>query len=405
MTTPTIVLKSGRDRSVRRRHPRLFANAIKEVQGRPKDGDVVDVVSNAGEWLARGVINQQSRTAVRLLTWNPNEVVDESLWRRRARAAVQRRLEDPLLAETSARRLIYGESDGMPGVIADQYADCIVIEFGTMLALRWKEALLAELRALLNPRHIVIHGDDERLRYEFGGRLPRWATLALESEPIEQPMVAVREGNLRFWVNVAGGQKTGFYLDQRDNRARVARYCKGAEVLNVFAYTGAFGIYALANGARRVVNVDVSAEALELSKHNVTLNFPNLEPERWEVVCEDAFDNLSARYYNDERYDVVILDPPKFAHHFSQVSRAARAYKEINRLGLLLVKPGGILATFSCTGLVDAKKFQESVLGAALEAEREVQIVERLSQASDHPVSLFFPESDYLKGLICRVLQ
>ncbi|MCS6774346.1 MAG: class I SAM-dependent rRNA methyltransferase [Anaerolineae bacterium] len=399
----TAVLKSGKDRAVRLRHPRLFAAAIKELHGRPRDGDVVDVLDNKGEWLARGVINQQAQIAVRLVCWDESTPVDEAFWRERIHASVERRARDPLLATTNARRLIFGESDGLPGVVVDQYADCLVIEFSTMLGLRLKDLLLSTLNELLAPRAVVLRGDDERLRNEFGGRLPRWAALALECSPPEQPVVLVQEGNLRFWVNVASGQKTGFYLDQRDNRARVARYCTGAEVLNVFAYTGAFGVYALAAGAKRVINVDASAEALELAKYNAALNFPTLDPGRWEVVCEDAFDDLRARRLDGKQYDVVILDPPKFASQPGHLDRALRAYKDLNRLGLLLVRPGGVLATFSCSGLVSTRDFQASLLGAAVEARREVHIVERLTQASDHPVLVTFPESEYLKGLICRV--
>jgi 23S rRNA (cytosine1962-C5)-methyltransferase len=399
MTAPILTLKSGRDRSVRHRHPRLFASAIKEVEGQPKDGAVVDVVDNKGEWLARGIINQQAQIAVRLLTWDRAEEIDEVFWRRRVAAALERRARDPLLARTNARRLIFGESDGLPGVIADDYAGHLVLEISTLAALRTLPVLVDALRASVRPARIVFRADDERLKHEFGGSVPRSARDALLTDAPADP-VEIEENGLRFLVSLGAGQKTGFYLDQRDNRAKVAAYSAGGEVLNQFAYTGPFGVHALAAGAARVVNVDSSNDALDLARRNAALN-PAAGAA--EYACADAFDDLRARRAAGERYDVVILDPPKFAHNPGQIDRASRAYKDLNRVGLTLVKPGGILATFSCSGVVDAPLLQKILFSAALEAGRDAQIVERLGQASDHPIALNFPESEYLKGFILRV--
>jgi 23S rRNA (cytosine1962-C5)-methyltransferase len=400
----TVILKSGRDKSVRQRHPRLFASAIKDIAGKPKDGDVVDVADNKGEWLARGVINQQAQIAVRLVTWDASEAIDEAFWARRVAASVERRKRDPLLAHTNARRLIFGESDGLPGVIADDYAGHIVLELSTLAALRAKPVLIDALNPAAAPTAIHLRSDDERLKHEFGGTVPKSVHEVLTSAPLAQPVEIVENG-LRFLVNLASGQKTGFYLDQLDNRAKVARYCAGARVLNMFSFTGAFGVHALAAGAAHVTNVDSSADALVLAEKNHALNTltPALPQREREHVCADAFDFLRARRAAGEQFDVVILDPPKFAHNPGQIDRAARAYKDLNRVGLALVKPGGVLATFSCSGVVDAALFQKIIFSAALEAKRDAQVIERLTQASDHPVLLTFPESEYLKGLIVRV--
>lgn len=400
--TPAVVLKSLRDRSVRQHHPRLFAGAIKDVIGRPKDGSVVDVLDNKGEWLARGVINQQSPTAVRLLTWDPSEMVDDAFWARRVRAAVDRRLRDPNLTDTDARRLIFSESDGLPGVIADDYAGYVVVQFATLLALRVKDVVLDALEQALQPRAIIPVADDERLKHErvqFDVR----RLLAPRGTPPDGP-VLIRERGLRFLVDAVGGQKTGFYLDQRESRSRLARYAAGASVLNGFSYTGAFGVVALANGAASVVNVDSSVEALALADRNAAVNaLPREDGQSWANAAGDAFEDVRARRKNGERFDIVILDPPKFAHNADQVERASRAYKDLNRIGMSLVNPGGLLATFSCSGVVDAKLFQQIVFSAAIEAGRDAMIVEQFFQASDHPVSLTYPESAYLKGLLLRM--
>ncbi len=399
--TATVVLKSGRDKSVRQHHPRLFAGAIKQIDGRPKDGEVVDVADNQGEWLARGIINQQSQIAVRLMTWDAGEAIDDALWHRRVAAAIALRQCDPLLAHTDARRLIFGESDGLPGVIADDYAAHIVVELSTLAAIRARDALTEALHTHAAPRRLLFRIDEERLKHEFGGSVPKSIRelFVAHENPGE---VEISEHGRRFIVNLASGQKTGFYLDQRENRVKVARYCKGASVLNVFSFTGAFGVHALAAGATRVVNVDSSADAMGLAGRNVALNAANVN-DCWIGVVADAFADLRERRARGEQYDALILDPPKFAHNPGQIDRAARAYKDLNRIGMALVKAGGVLATFSCSGVVDATLLQKIVFSAALEARRDARIIERLAQASDHPVLLTFPEGEYLKGFILRI--
>lgn len=403
---PTVTLKSGRDKSVRQRHPRLFSGALKSIdkargaEQPVRDGDIVDVQDNKGEWLAQGVLNRLSPIAVRLLSWHRNEVIDDAFWGRRIEQALARRAADPTLTHTDARRLVFGESDGLPGLIVDDYAGHLVAEFGALCAINAREPLLAALRP--HARTLTVRYDDERLKPEYGNNTRLVASLQAaqlgDTPPAE---VVIQEAGLQCLVQPAGGQKTGFYLDQRDNRRRVAAYCNGARVLNTFSFTGAFALHAVKAGAAHVRNVDSSQDALALAARNAELNGC---ADRVSAHCADVFDDLRARRTAGESYDVVILDPPKFAHNPDQIERAARAYKDLNRLGLSLVAPGGILATFSCSGVIDAGLFQDIVMNAAVESGREGRIVERLSQASDHPVLLTFPESEYLKGLIVRVL-
>jgi 23S rRNA (cytosine1962-C5)-methyltransferase len=398
---PVVILKSGRDKSVRARHPRLFAGAIKHIEGRPKDGNVVDVCTNNGEWLARGVINQQAQIAVRLLTWDAQETIDAAFWQRRVRQAVAWRQHDPLLAHTNAQRLIFGESDGLPGVIADSYAGHIVLQLSTLAASNARDVIVQALVECCAPApcSIIERSDEERMRHEHLNEHEGVLYGVAPTAPVE-----VVEEEQRFLVDVVHGQKTGFYLDQRENRARLVRYCQGARVLNVFAYTGAFAVALAAHGARQVINIDSSADALRAAEMNVKLMGEAGVGCDVQYVVADAFADLRARRGAGETYDMVILDPPKFAHNPEQLERAARAYKDLNRVGMALVKPGGLLVTFSCSGVMDAALFQKVIFSAALEARREAQIVERFTQASDHPVLVTFPEGEYLKGLLCRIL-
>lgn len=396
-TSAAVILKSGRDKSVRNRHPRLFSGAIKAITGTPRDGDIVDVLDNKNVWLARGALNRLSSIAVRLLTWDQSERVDDAFFAARVRQAIMRRDTDPSLRRTNARRIIFAEADGLPGLIVDDYAGHLVAEFSAHSAIQARDAILNALRATPGVQRVIERYDDERLKAEFGNNSRLVQTLK-RNQDIEPALVEISENGLRFQVNLAGGQKTGFYLDQRDNRARVAAYCAGASVLNAFAYSGSFALYALRAGATQAINVDSSRDALALAETNAALNGL-----RATQVCADAFDDLHARAARGERFDVIVLDPPKMAHHPGQIDKAARAYKDANRLGLTLLKPGGTLATFSCSGVVSAELLQQIVFSAALEAGRETRIVERLSQASDHPVLTTYPESAYLKGFILNV--
>ena len=389
-----VVLRAGREKPVLRRHPWVFSGAVARIEGPAQDGDLVRVADSRGRDLATGYLNRRSQIVVRLLTWETGEQVDAAFWSRRLQRAIagrQRLAADPA---TDAYRLVHAEADGLPGLIVDRYGDWLVVQCLTLGMARRRAEIVSLLAGLLRPRGIYGR-DDAEVRRKEG--LPLEKGLLWGEEPPGR--VEVREQGCRFLVDIRRGHKTGFYLDQRENRQRVAACCAGAEVLNAFAYTGGFGVYAGRAGARSVVNVDTSAGALALAAENVALN--GCPPQ--EMVTGDVFRLLRTWRDRGRAFDLVILDPPKFAASQAQVRDASRGYKDANLLAMRLLRPGGLLATFSCSGLVSADLFQKIVFGASLDAGREVQIIGRLSQGADHPVLLTFPESAYLKGLLCRV--
>jgi len=333
---------------------------------------------------------------VRLLTWRQDESVDRAFWHRRLeRAIVARRAlaEDP---NTTAYRLVHAESDYLPGLVVDRYGDWLVVQFLTLGAERHRDEIVALLGELLSPRGIYERSDVEVRARE--GLEQRVGPLEGE-EPLER--VEVLENGHRFLVDIRRGHKTGFYLDQRENRARLPAFCHGAEVLDVFSYTGAFSVYAAMGGASRVTLIDNSASALDLARHNIALN--GFDDRHLECVEGDVFSVLRGYRAQGRRFDVIVLDPPKFAPSEQAVRRAARAYKDVNLLAFQLLRPEGVLFTFSCSSAVSADLFQKIVFGAAVDAGRDAQIVGHLAQGADHPVALTFPEGTYLKGLICRV--
>ena len=393
--TPSVTLKPGREKSVRQRHPWIFSGAVASVQGTPSPGAVVDVRAADGSFLARGYYNPRSQIVVRLLTWEEHEAIDRAFWERRLRAALARR--DALTHDaTNAYRLVFAESDGLPGLIVDRYDRWLVLQALTWGIATAKPLLVELLQELVAPRGIYERSDVDVRAQE--GLEPSTGLLAGE-EPPEK--VAIVEHGLHFAVDLRHGHKTGFYLDQRENRRAVAAYAAGRDVLNVFSYTGAFAVYAAAHGARSVTNLDSSTEALRAAEEHLHLNGLARETDR--ALAGDAFQVLRALKEQGERFDLVILDPPKFAFSRGQVLAATRGYKDINMLGLSLLRPGGILATFSCSGLVSEDLFQKVVFGASLDVGREARILQRLGQGPDHPVLLTFPEAAYLKGFLCLV--
>lgn len=389
--TATVVLKRGREKPVLNRHPWIFSGAIAHLEGEAQDGDLVRVVDSRGGYLATGYLNRHSQIVVRLLTWDAQEVVDDEFWQRRLARAVGARQHWP---PDGARRLVYAESDGLPGLVVDAYGPWLVMQCLTLGMARRRDQLVSLLSDIVAPAGIYAR-DDADVRLQEG--------LALETGPLwgvaPPEQIEIVEHGHRFRVDVRQGHKTGFYLDQRQNRLRTATYCAGANVLNAFAYSGAFGVYAAAAGATSVTNIDSSAPALALAAENVAVN--GLGPQ--EMVVGDVFQVL--RRYRDEgrTFDLIVLDPPKFASSQAEVRAATRGYKDINLLALQLLRTGGFLVTFSCSGRVSADLFQKVVFGASVDAGRHVQILEWLAQAPDHPVLLAFPESAYLKGLLCRV--
>ena len=393
---PRVVLKPGKEKPVRNFHPWVFSGAVARVEGEAPDGAVVDVVDNRGTFMARGLLNRRSQIWVRLFSWDPADTLDVEFLRRRVAQAHAYRVRT-VAQEATAYRVVFSEADGLPGLVVDRYGDILTIQISTLGLDQRRDMVVEALVAELAPRGII-----ERVDLDMGNR----EGLDARTEGVvwgEAPeRVEITENGRRFVVDLMTGQKTGFYMDQRDNRRLVGEICQGARVLNGFAYTGAFAVYAAAAGAAQIVNVDTSAEALDVARQNMALN--GFDRPQDEYVVGDMFAVLRQYRAGGERFDVIILDPPKFAHSAEQVTRATRGYKDINLQALQLLTPNGILATFSCSGLISADLFQKVVFGASVDARRPAQIVERLTQAPDHPVLLSFPESEYLKGLICRAV-
>ncbi len=389
-----LILKPGREKSLLRRHPWIFSGALQRLEGNPEPGATVDVVSSKGEYLARAACSPKSQILARVWTFE-DEPVDADFLRRRVRESIRSRADLHLDRVTDAVRLVYAESDRLPGLIVDRYGDTLVLQSLTTGSEFWKETL-ADILLEETGLSSIYERSDADVR-ELEGLLP--IVGALRGTPPEQ--LTMEEHGLKYAVNLAHGHKTGFYLDQRFNRLRVRELAKDRAVLDCFCYTGGFALNALAGGAKSVLGVDASGAALELAKSNAALN--DLPADRLEWLEADVFQLL--RKFRDERrsFDMVILDPPKFAPTQAQAERAARGYKDINLLAFKLLNPGGLLVTFSCSGGVDARLFQSILAGAALDAGVDAQILEHLSQSPDHPIALTFPESAYLKGLVCRV--
>ena len=399
----SLILQAGREKSVLNRHPWLFSGGIGRVEGQPEPGDLVRVVDSRGRALALAYYNPHSQIRGRILTWNPDEPIDDHFWLERIRRAVRGRELLSLAPHTTAYRLINAEADGLPGLVVDKYSDFLVVQCGTMGVEKRKEQLVRLLVAELQPAGVVERSDMDTRPQE--GLRPQSGLLAGEAPP---PELIVQENGLPFGVNLLAGHKTGLYLDQRDNRQLVCQphFVAGKAVLNVFAYTGGFAVYAAAHGAASILNIDSSVPVLEQAERNVerlSLSSQSSDRTPHHYLAGDAFRIL--RDYRDEGrlFDVVILDPPKFAPSKGDVPKASRGYKDINWLALRLLRPGGLLATFSCSGHIDADLFQKIIFGAAADAHRDVQIIHTLTQGPDHPVLLSFPESAYLKGLLCRV--
>jgi 23S rRNA (cytosine1962-C5)-methyltransferase len=393
MSAPALVLKPGREKPLLRRHPWVFAGAVARLDGNPAPGATVELRSSSGEFLAWAAYSPSSQIRARVWTFDPDEAVDAGFFRQRLRASLVARSALHMEIQSEALRLVYAESDGLPGLIVDRYGPVVVLQSLTAGSEYWKETL-ADLLLEETGLAAIYERSDADVR-SLEGLPPRAGPL--RGQPPEK--VVILEGGLKFQVDLAAGHKTGFYLDQRHNRRRARELAEGREVLDCFCYTGGFSVNALAGGAKSVLSVDSSAEALGLCRENAALNA--LPADRHALLEGDVFQLL--RKFRDEgrSFDLIVLDPPKFAPTAAQAEQAARGYKDINLLAFKLLRPGGILVTFSCSGGIDAALFQKIVASAALDAGVEAQIVEHLSQAADHPVALNFPEGVYLKGLVC----
>ncbi|HLO31758.1 MAG TPA: class I SAM-dependent methyltransferase [Anaerolineales bacterium] len=388
-----LLLKQGREKSLLRRHPWVFSGAVHFVDGEPASGETVDLRSFNGQFLARGSYSPSSQIRARVWTFE-EEPVDKEFLRKKIRRAIDARSSLFDIHNTDSLRLIYAESDGIPGLIVDRYGEVLVLQSLTAGSEFWKETL-ADLLLEETGLSTIYERSDADAR-ELEGLVSHTGILRGH---LSSSIFPISEHGLQFKVNLAEGHKTGFYLDQRANRLRVRELAKDKEVLDGFCYTGGFTVNALAGGAKSVLSIDSSAQALELCQENIALN--NLPATRQTALEGDVFQLL--RKFRDERrsFDLIILDPPKFAPTAAQAERAARGYKDINLLAFKLLRPGGMLVTFSCSGGIDAALFQKIIAGSALDAGVEAQILEHLSQGADHPVSLYFPEGAYLKGLVC----
>ncbi|WP_338590001.1 class I SAM-dependent methyltransferase [Shewanella khirikhana] len=391
-----IKLKPGREKSLDRRHPWVFSSGVHNIKGKPLRGETVDVVAHDGRWLGRGAWSDASQIQVRVWTFNKEEAIDRDFFARRiARAQAGR---EALIREKglTGYRLVGAESDGLPGITIDRYANVLVCQLLSAGADYWRDTLVSVLAEQF-PDCAIYERSDVDSRKKEG--LPL-VTGLLHGELPAMPLI-IEENGIKIAVDVEKGHKTGFYLDQRDNRAMAARFVAGKSVLNCFCYTGTFGLYAAKGGAASIENVDVSTLALDTARHNMAIN--GLNDDHVTYSEADVFKLL--RQYRDEgkTFDVIVLDPPKFADNKAQLNGACRGYKDINMIAMQLLKPGGTLLTFSCSGLMPADLFQKIVADAALDAGRDAQFIERLSQASDHPIGAAFPEGFYLKGLVARV--
>jgi 23S rRNA (cytosine1962-C5)-methyltransferase len=388
-----ILLKRGRERSLKRRHPWIFSGAVERVEGNPASGDTVPVRSADGQVLALAAWSPSSQIRARAWSFDAAAMIDAAFFQQRIDAAIAFRTALPAQKHTNALRLVHGEADGLPGVIVDRYADVLVAQFLSAGAERWREVILDALAEATGCEAIYERSDSEVRSLE--GLEPRAGFARGNRDARRCPIV---EYGLHFRVDVEGGQKTGFFLDQRENRQRVRALASGREMLDGFAYTGGFSLAALAGGAKRVLALESSQPALDVARDNLAAN--SLDEARLEFVQANVFAHLRELRDRGAAFDLIVLDPPKFAPTAAQAKNAARAYKDINLLAFKLLRLGGLLATFSCSGGVSAELFQSIVAGAAVDAGVEAKILERFGAAADHPVALNFPEGEYLKGLL-----
>ncbi len=391
-----VILKKGKEKAAVLRHPWIFSGAIDKIKGQPENGEVVTVRSAEKEFLAYGYYNDQSRVALRLLEWDEGIAIDKSWYQQKIKGAIAARAH-VLNEQTNTCRLIFSEADFLPGLIVDKYADFLSLQVLSAGIQAVQQDIIGILRQELNPKGIFDKSDAGARKHE--NLEPVQGLLWGETPP---EFIEVKENGILYHINIAEGQKSGFYCDQRDNRQLLASYTKGKSVLDCFCYSGGFTLNSLKYEAAQVTSVDSSALAIETLKHNLELN--GFSEDKQTSIQSDV--NKQLRIFKEEgkTFDVLVLDPPKYAPSRSALDRAARAYKDLNRLGMLLLKKGGILATFSCSGAVDLETFKQIIAWAALDAGREVQIIKQFSQPEDHPVRISFSEGEYLKGLLLRVL-
>ena len=395
--TVRLILAKGREKSLLRRHPWIFSGAVARMEGKAQRGETIDVCDSQGKWLARAAWSPDSQIRARVWSWQPDESVDIAFFVHRLQAAQQ--LRDWLAARDGldSYRLIAGESDGMPGVTIDRFGQFLVLQLLSAGAEYQRPAIISALQQCYPDSHIYDRSD-VAVRKKEG--------LELTQGPVcgELPptLLPISEHGMKLLVDIRTGHKTGYYLDQRDSRFAMRRYAQDKRVLNCFSYTGGFAVSALLGGCREVISVDTSQAALDVARQNIELN--GLDVSKAHFLRDDVFKLLRNYRDNGEKFDVIVMDPPKFVENKNQLAGACRGYKDINMLAMQLLNPGGMLLTFSCSGLMATDLFQKIIADAAVDAHRDVQFIEQFRQAADHPVIASYPEGLYLKGFACRVL-
>lgn len=390
------MLAKGREKSLLRRHPWIFSGGVARMEGKARSGETIDIVDHQGKWLARGAYSPSSQIRARVWTFDRNEAIDSAFFERRLKQAQTWRA---WLAERDgldSYRLIAGESDGLPGVTIDRFGNFFVLQLLSAGAEYQRAAIISALQNLF-PDCAIYDRSDVAVRKRGTGAGP-----GAGGGRTAPALLPITEHGMKLLVDIQGGHKTGYYLDQRDSRLATRRYVADKRVLNCFSYTGGFAVSALMGGCRQVTSVDTSQEALDVARQNVEIN--GLDLSKAEFVRDDVFKLL--RKYRDrgEKFDVIVMDPPKFVENKSQLMGACRGYKDINMLAIQLLNPGGVLLTFSCSGLMTTDLFQKIIADAAIDAGRDVQFIEQFRQAADHPVIATYPEGLYLKGFACRVM-
>jgi 23S rRNA (cytosine1962-C5)-methyltransferase len=389
-----LILKPGREKSVLQRHPWIFSGAIESVFGNPQSGETVDVISSKGDWLCIAAFSPVSQIRARIWSSNKGESVDDRFFENRISRSIERRRQLGLFDQTDAVRLVHGESDGLPGLVADCYGDTVVVQNLSAGMELWKQNIARILQSKMKAKTVLERSDVEVRKLEG---LSEASGVLIGEAPGNE--ITITEYGIKFIVDVIRGQKTGFYLDQRENRRLAGSLLREKRVLNCFSYSGGFSVQALVGGANEVISIDSSRDALETGRRNLNLN--GLSENRATWLEADVFTALRTMRDKAEKFDAIILDPPKFAPTAAHAEKAARAYKDINLLAFKLLKPGGLLFTFSCSGGINLDLFQKIVAGASLDAGIDARIIHWMHQAPDHPVALNFPEGSYLKGLLC----
>ncbi|CAG9297732.1 class I SAM-dependent rRNA methyltransferase [Celerinatantimonas diazotrophica] len=392
---PALYLHPKREKSLFRRHPWIFSQAVDRLDGEMVLGETVSIYSAAGQWLAYASYSPNSQIRARVWSFDKRVKVDTEFFAQKLQRAAKSRLLLNQFTQTNAYRLVAGENDGLPGITIDRYADVLVVQLLSAGAQYCKDMLIEALKTQY-PQCCIYERSDVDIRKKEGLE----PTKALLHGKLPQQPMQIEENGLKLWINVETGHKTGYYLDQRNNRQLIGKLAQDKRVLNCFSYTGGFGTYALAGGAQSVVNLDVSQSALAIAEQNVALN--QLDANKVSHIRQDVFQALRD-YQGHQSFDLIVLDPPKFVDSKAHLKRGCRGYQDINRLAMGLLESGGLLATFSCSGLMPQELFQKIVADAALDAGRQVVFIKTLEQAEDHPVAGPYPEGFYLKGFLCQV--